>query len=224
MMFKEKGRLDIKQWSEEDQDTCHADLWQKESFAVVWLKWKHALSHVQETLRESDAEKRVGLFAVIAGEFSEYLSKAGVVCTSTDQTEADDSSKGDFGVSVIGKLGQHVHSVDFGVGNAQHGEGQGNHFLFVGLTEMQNVVEESCGHFVTDFLTGSNQSQPKNGSLAVFLITQAFMDHFLNLEHITASNVGSTDDHDFNEFLDGMLDHADSLKSGLAFVLLTHEK
>lgn len=50
------------------------------------------------------------------------------------------------------------------------------------------------------------------------------MDHFLNLEHITTSNVGSTDDHDFDEFLDGMLNHADSLESGLAFVLLTHEK
>lgn len=89
---------------------------------------------------------------------------------------------------------------------------------------MQNVVKESCGHLIADFLTGSNETQSKNSSLAVFLITQAFMDHFLNLENITTSNVGSTDDHDFDEFLDGMLNHANSLKSGLAFVLLTHEK
>lgn len=118
MMFKEKGRLDIKQWSEEDQDTSHTDLWQEESFAVVWLEWKHAFSHVQKTLGESDAEKRVGLFAVITSEFSENFSKAGVVCTSPDQTKADDGSKGDFGVSVVGEFEKHVHNVNFGVGDA----------------------------------------------------------------------------------------------------------
>jgi hypothetical protein len=48
------------------------------------------------------------------------------------------------------------------------------------------------------------------------------MDHFLNLKDISASDVGCTQNHNFDKLLNGVLDHANSLQSSLTLVLLAH--
>jgi len=87
---------------------------------------------------------------------------------------------------------------------------------------VQNVVHESHSHFVADLLTGGDQGNTQNGSLTVLFLLQALMHHILDLEHVSATNIGDTGDHDFKEFFDRMLDHADGVQSSLALGLLAH--
>lgn len=49
------------------------------------------------------------------------------------------------------------------------------------------------------------------------------MYHLLYLEDVATADISGGDDHDLDEFLDWVLNHADGLESGLTLVLLSHE-
>lgn len=89
---------------------------------------------------------------------------------------------------------------------------------------MKNMVEKPCSHFISDFLAWCQQGKTQNGSLAVFIITQAFMHKVLNFQHVSTSYVGSADKQDFDEFSNRVLDDLQSLECSFTLILLSHEK
>lgn len=87
---------------------------------------------------------------------------------------------------------------------------------------MKDVVHQSHGHLVANFLTRCQKSHTQNGSLAELVLTQTFVHQSLDLQHVAATHIGSTDDKNFDEFFNWVRDDLESLNSCLAFVLLSH--
>lgn len=87
---------------------------------------------------------------------------------------------------------------------------------------MKDVVHQPHGHLVTNLLTRCQKSHTQNGSLAELVLTQAFVHQSLDLQHVAAANIGSTDNNNFDEFFNWVRDNLESLNSCLAFVLLSH--
>lgn len=131
MVFSEKSAIDVQKRNQESDQSSHSHLRNQESFAVVWLNRQHTLTHVQQTLSQSDQQQGVAFLAVVACQFSQNIGKTRVVRSRTNQTEADNSAVRNLSVGVIGQFVEQVHDVDFGIGETEHCQGKGNNSLLL---------------------------------------------------------------------------------------------
>ena len=89
---------------------------------------------------------------------------------------------------------------------------------------MHDVVDQSHSHFIADLFAGGDQSHSEDGSLAMFFFAHALMNHILDLQNVATAHICEGNHHDVNILLNRMFNHINSLKGGLAFVLLSHIK
>ena len=57
MLFGQKSTLDVKEGSEENDDSSHADFRKQKSLTIVRLNGKHTFSHVQKSLGNTNTEE-----------------------------------------------------------------------------------------------------------------------------------------------------------------------
>ena len=131
MVFSEKSAIDVQKRNQESDQSSHSHLRDQESLAVVWLNRQHTLAHVQQTLSQSDQQQRVAFFAVVACQFSQNIGKTRVVGSGTNQAETNNSAVRNLSVGVIGQFVEQVHDVDFGIGETEHCQGEGNNSLLL---------------------------------------------------------------------------------------------
>lgn len=131
MVFSEKSAIDVQKRNQESDQPGHSHLRNQESFAVVWLNRQHTLTHVQQTLSQPDQQQGVAFFTVVTCQFSQNISKTRVVGSGSNQTKANNSAVRNLSVGVISQFVEQIHDVDFGIGETEHRQGEGNNPLLL---------------------------------------------------------------------------------------------